>query len=57
MSFNPTQGNVWFKISQDGLDNGTWASQKLIAQGFTWTLIMPPTIKAGQYLVRFELLA
>ncbi|KAF8330766.1 glycosyl hydrolase family 61-domain-containing protein [Cantharellus anzutake] len=56
-SFDPTKGNVWFKVSEDGLTNGQWASSKLISQGDKWSITIPPTIKAGQYLMRFELLA
>ncbi|CAE6506152.1 unnamed protein product [Rhizoctonia solani] len=53
-------GNVWFKVSSEGLIDASsfyWASDKLIAQGNSWTQVIPSNIKAGKYLMRFELLA
>lgn len=48
----------WFKIDEAGLySDGTWASDKLIADGNTWTLSLPSSIKAGNYVLRHELLA
>ncbi|KAH7338740.1 glycosyl hydrolase family 61-domain-containing protein, partial [Rhizoctonia solani] len=53
-------GNVWFKVSSEGLIDASsfyWGSDKLIAQGNSWTQVIPSNIKAGKYLMRFELLA
>ncbi|CAE6433707.1 unnamed protein product [Rhizoctonia solani] len=53
-------GNVWFKVSSQGLLDAasfTWASDKLISQGNSWTQAIPSNIKPGKYLMRFELLA
>ncbi|CAE6407968.1 unnamed protein product [Rhizoctonia solani] len=53
-------GNVWFKVSSEGLIDAAsfyWGSDKLIAQGNSWTQVIPSNIKAGKYLMRFELLA
>lgn len=40
----------WFKIEQQGWDNGKWATDKLIDQGATWTTTIPSEIKEGQYV-------
>ncbi|CUA77705.1 hypothetical protein RSOLAG22IIIB_12776 [Rhizoctonia solani] len=53
-------GNVWFKVSSEGLIDASsfyWGSDKLISQGNSWTQVIPSNIKAGKYLMRFELLA
>lgn len=53
-------GASWFKIDSQGLlnpDTFTWASDKLIADGLKWTATVPSNIKAGNYLMRLELLA
>ncbi|KAB5588934.1 hypothetical protein CTheo_7622 [Ceratobasidium theobromae] len=58
-SFNGS-GNVWFKLSSQGLIDAAsfqWASDKLIADGLTWSATVPSNIKAGKYLMRLELLA
>jgi hypothetical protein len=34
-----------------------WASDKLIAQNYTWTTRIPSDIKAGMYVLRHELIA
>jgi len=48
----------WFKIDEAGLySDGTWASDKLIADDNTWTFSLPSSIKAGNYVMRHELLA
>jgi hypothetical protein len=57
MHFDPTKGKVWFKIDEDGITNGVWASIKLMNQGNSWKVMIPESIKAGQYLLRLELLA
>ncbi|KDN41295.1 hypothetical protein RSAG8_07564, partial [Rhizoctonia solani AG-8 WAC10335] len=53
-------GNVWFKVSSEGLLDPAsfyWGSDKLVSQGNSWTQVIPSNIKAGKYLMRFELIA
>ncbi|MCJ1448617.1 MAG: hypothetical protein MMC23_009134 [Stictis urceolatum] len=56
-------GNLlWTKISQQGLitpgGSGTWATDELIAQGnFTSTVTIPKNLKAGNYVIRHEIIA
>ncbi|KAL4740387.1 glycosyl hydrolase family 61-domain-containing protein [Aspergillus similis] len=52
----------FFKIDARGLiDNsavpGTWASDELIAANFSWTVIIPPDIASGNYVLRHEIIA
>lgn len=48
----------WFKIDHAGLNpDGTWISDTIIANNNTWTVTIPKELKAGQYLMRHELLA
>jgi hypothetical protein len=60
-SFNPS-GAVWFKIDQSGLisgdlPTGLWGSGKMVNQGSTWTVKIPSSLKAGEYLIRHETVA
>lgn len=53
-------GSSWFKVDSQGLIDAaafTWASDKLIKDGVSWTATVPSNIKAGNYLMRLELLA
>ncbi|KAI0688486.1 glycosyl hydrolase family 61-domain-containing protein [Cerioporus squamosus] len=55
-SFDHSQAE-WFKIEEDGLrSDGTWAMQDLY-EGKSATVTLPPNIKAGEYLIRHELIA
>lgn len=52
----------FFKIEEAGLlDNskspGRWASDELMAANNTWTVIIPPDIVAGDYVLRHEIIA
>ncbi|CAI7662851.1 unnamed protein product [Penicillium glandicola] len=52
----------FFKIEEDGLIDGTtppgtWASDDLIAAGSRWTVRIPSTIAAGNYVMRHEIIA
>ncbi|TVY82297.1 Endoglucanase-4 [Lachnellula suecica] len=52
----------WFKIAEKGIvDNtaspGTWASDELIANNITWSITVPSTIAAGNYVLRHEIIA
>jgi cellulase len=52
-------GLGWFKIHEDGYNPSTelWAVDKLNAAGGKVTFTVPSCIKAGQYLLRHEILA
>lgn len=44
----------FFKIDEDGVhDDGTWVSEDLADVG-TYTVTVPPNIKAGNYMLRHE---
>ncbi|KAJ5920543.1 hypothetical protein N7516_011401 [Penicillium verrucosum] len=52
----------FFKIEEDGLIDGknppgTWAADHLIAAGGQWTVKIPSTIAAGNYVMRHEIIA
>jgi cellulase len=57
---NATQSSVtglpWFKIYEDGLDSGTWAVDKLIANVGKVSFTIPSCVPAGQYLLRVEII-
>jgi cellulase len=50
-------GNVWFKIYEDGLVNGVWAVDRLIANRGRVDITIPSDIAPGNYLLRGELIA
>ncbi|KAI0374010.1 hypothetical protein BV20DRAFT_936307 [Pilatotrama ljubarskyi] len=47
----------WFKIDAAGYSNGKWAATQLIENGNQWTSTVPKELKAGEYLVRHEIVA
>ncbi|KAH8590120.1 glycoside hydrolase [Bisporella sp. PMI_857] len=53
----------WFKIDAVGLINptsitsGYWGSDVMIANNNTWTVVIPPTIAQGNYVLRHETIA
>lgn len=51
----------WTKISQGGLlkagGNGHWVTDDLIANKFTSSLTIPRNLKAGNYVLRHEIIA
>lgn len=51
-----SQGSVWTKLWTSGFYNGTWATEKLIKAHGQHTIYVP-SIKAGKYLVRSEIIA
>ncbi|KAJ2929046.1 hypothetical protein H1R20_g8046, partial [Candolleomyces eurysporus] len=55
----PEKEKVWFKIDHAGkYEDGTWASDSLALPKLKpWTVRIPPNLKAGQYLIRHEILA
>jgi hypothetical protein len=48
----------FFKINEAGLISpGTWASDNLRSNNNSWTITIPSTIKAGNYVLRHEIIA
>lgn len=51
----------WTKISHKGLisgsNPGSWASGELISNGFAWQVTIPENLKAGNYVLRHEIIA
>ncbi|WYZ37007.1 hypothetical protein EsH8_II_000513 [Colletotrichum jinshuiense] len=47
----------WFKIAENGLNDGVWAVDDLIADGGWYNFTMPSCVPHGEYLMRVELLA
>lgn len=49
------------KIDEKGLNSGynpgDWATDDLIADGFSWTITIPESIAAGKYVLRHEIIA
>lgn len=54
-SFTGSEGQVWFKIAEDGA-NPLWATQKLVDDGGWWNITVPECLAPGQYLVRHEII-
>ncbi|KAH9936772.1 glycoside hydrolase family 61 protein [Epithele typhae] len=51
-------GLKWFKIAEEGLEpDGTWATDKMIANAGKVTFTVPKCIEDGQYLLRHEIIA
>jgi hypothetical protein len=52
----------WFKIDEVGLldksiTDGYWGTDQLIANNNSWTVVIPPTIAPGNYVLRHEIIA
>ncbi|THH00499.1 hypothetical protein EW026_g2044 [Hermanssonia centrifuga] len=47
----------WFKLDEDGYDNGVWASTKLIQNNLSASTTIPADLKPGEYLIRHEIIA
>nr|GAT49585.1 predicted protein [Mycena chlorophos] len=58
VGFDPGVGEArWFKITEVGMEgDGTWAQAKLDT-GAPANITLPPTLKAGNYLLRHEIIA
>ncbi|KAH6662308.1 glycoside hydrolase [Halenospora varia] len=52
-----TTGLQWFKISEEGLNNGKWAVDTMIANGGWHYATIPSCVAPGDYLLRIELIA
>ncbi|TFK34898.1 glycoside hydrolase, partial [Crucibulum laeve] len=58
-NFKGDSGSPWFKIDQFGWDpkqTPAWGSDRLAAQGASWTVTIPKSISNGEYLIRHEIL-
>ncbi|KAG9088427.1 Esterase/lipase/thioesterase, partial [Ceratobasidium sp. 392] len=56
--WSPGTSAVWFKVAEQGLVNGKWAATDiLLANKGIYTFKIPSTLKAGQYLIRHEIIA
>ncbi|QRV97102.1 glycoside hydrolase family 61 protein [Ceratobasidium sp. AG-Ba] len=56
--WSPGTSAVWFKVAEQGLVNGKWAaSELLLANKGIYTFTIPASLKAGQYLIRHEIIA
>ncbi|KAF9478871.1 glycoside hydrolase family 61 protein [Pholiota conissans] len=55
----PGTSAVWFKVAQSGKDSsGKWAATDILtANKSIYTFTIPPKLKAGQYIVRHEIIA
>ena len=47
----------FFKIGGAGYSNGDWASNVLIRNGNSWLVQIPSNLKAGNYVLRHEIIA
>jgi cellulase len=50
------EGNVWLKLAEEGLSNGKWAVDNLIANRGKHSITLPD-LAAGEYLLRPEIIA
>ncbi|KAG7285755.1 hypothetical protein NEMBOFW57_008049 [Staphylotrichum longicolle] len=50
-------GDGWFKIQQDGYNNGVWGTSKVINGQGRHSIKIPECIAPGQYLLRAEMIA
>ncbi|KAJ2078808.1 hypothetical protein H4R24_004215 [Coemansia sp. RSA 988] len=53
------EGNVWFKIHEDGYtaDDDKWCVDRIVASKGLWDIPIPSDIKPGDYLLRTEVIA
>ncbi|KAJ2806519.1 hypothetical protein H4R20_001656 [Coemansia guatemalensis] len=53
------EGNVWFKIHEDGYtaDDDKWCVDRIVASKGLWDIPIPSDIKPGNYLLRTEVIA
>lgn len=50
-------GNVWVKLAEEGLSNGKWAVETLVANRGKHSITLPSSLAAGEYLLRPEIIA
>ncbi|KAL4799549.1 glycosyl hydrolase family 61-domain-containing protein [Aspergillus venezuelensis] len=47
----------FFKVDEDGFDGAKWATDRLQENGLTWEITVPADLKAGEYVLRHEIVA
>ncbi|KAF8684071.1 Glycoside hydrolase [Rhizoctonia solani] len=57
--WNPGKEAVWFKVAQQGYENGKWAATDILTgeNNSIARFTIPASLKAGQYLIRHEIIA
>ncbi|KAI0401472.1 glycosyl hydrolase family 61-domain-containing protein [Xylaria palmicola] len=50
-------GSGWFKIQEDGYNNGAWGTSKVINNAGIHAIKIPDCLADGQYLLRAEMIA
>ncbi|KDQ18179.1 glycoside hydrolase family 61 protein [Botryobasidium botryosum FD-172 SS1] len=55
--WSPGNAAAWFKVHQDGYSGGLWASDRLLSNKGIYSFTIPKSLKAGQYLIRHEIIA
>jgi hypothetical protein len=50
-------GGGWFKIQEEGLNNGNWGTDTVINNKGNQVIRIPSCIAPGQYLLRAEMIA
>ncbi|KAJ4301997.1 hypothetical protein N0V88_002128 [Collariella sp. IMI 366227] len=50
-------GDGWFKIQEDGFNNGVWGTERVINGQGRHNIKIPDCIAPGQYLLRAEMIA
>lgn len=50
-------GDGWFKIQEDGHENGQWGTIKVINNGGKHDIMIPECLEDGDYLLRAEMIA
>ncbi|KAI0389189.1 carbohydrate-binding module family 1 protein [Xylariaceae sp. FL0594] len=54
---DPGYGGGWFKIQEDGYNNGVWGTSKVINNAGKHAIKIPDCLPDGQYLLRAEMIA
>ncbi|KAJ1300408.1 hypothetical protein OPQ81_005228 [Rhizoctonia solani] len=57
--WNPGTDAVWFKVAEQGYENGKWAATDILTgeNNSIARFTIPASLKAGQYLIRHEIIA
>ncbi|CUA74789.1 hypothetical protein RSOLAG22IIIB_11480 [Rhizoctonia solani] len=56
--WSPGTSAVWFKVAEQGLENGKWAATDILkANNWVYSFTIPSSLAPGQYIVRHEILA
>ncbi|CUA78440.1 Endoglucanase-7 [Rhizoctonia solani] len=56
--WNPGTSAVWFKVAEQGLENGKWGATDILkANNWKYSFTIPASLAPGQYIIRHELIA